>query len=62
MMGVMRLVQLIEIVEGKSFTYEEVEDIFHVELAMEQLPATVTPEAFWKEFNVHGFMENQLMC
>ena len=39
-----------EVVEGQSFSYEEVEEQIARELAMEQLPATIAPEVFWSEF------------
>lgn len=49
------LVQLVEVVEGKSFSYKEVEEQIARELAMEQLPATIAPEVFWSEFDVTWF-------
>lgn len=44
-----------EVNDGKSFKYEEVKK--HVErvLALEQLPTSITPEAFWKEFKATWF-------
>ena len=49
------IVYVNEVNDGKSFTYEEVKG--HVErvLSLEQLPTSVTPEAFWKEFNATWF-------
>lgn len=44
-----------EINEGKSFTYDEVKEHIKRVLAMEQLPTSITPEAFWKEFNATWF-------
>ncbi|SOC44815.1 peptidyl-prolyl cis-trans isomerase [Ureibacillus acetophenoni] len=41
-----------EIIEGKSFKFEEVKDHIKTELAMEQLPTNVSTEMFWEEFNV----------
>lgn len=41
-----------EIIEGKSFTFEEVKDHIKTELAMEQLPTNASTEMFWEEFNV----------
>jgi len=49
------LVQLLEVVEGQSFSYKDVEEHIARELAMEQLPATVAPEVFWSEFEVTWF-------
>ncbi|MEK4227920.1 peptidyl-prolyl cis-trans isomerase [Solibacillus sp. FSL H8-0538] len=40
-----------EILEGQSFSYDNVKDRIKRELAMEQLPSSITPEAFWAEFN-----------
>ena len=40
-----------EIVEGQSFSYEKVEDHVKRQLALEQLPSTITPEVFWAEFD-----------
>ena len=39
-----------EIMEGQSFTYDEVEQHVKRQLALEQLPPSITPEAFWAEF------------
>lgn len=41
--------------EGKTFTYKDVEDHISRELALEQLPQSVTPEAFWQEFETEWF-------
>ncbi|MFF5996825.1 peptidyl-prolyl cis-trans isomerase [Lysinibacillus sp. KU-BSD001] len=49
------LVQLLETVEGQSFAYEEVKEQIAREMAMEQLSATITPEAFWADFDVTWF-------
>ena len=49
------LIQLLEVVEGQSFSYKDVEEHIARELAMEQLPATVAPEVFWSEFEVTWF-------
>ncbi len=45
------IVQVQEILEGQSFTYDDVKEHIERELALEQLPQSVTPEAFWSEFN-----------
>lgn len=39
------------IFEGQSFSYSEVKDHIRRELALDQLPQSVTQEAFWKEFD-----------
>ncbi|MBD8028541.1 peptidyl-prolyl cis-trans isomerase [Ureibacillus sp. Re31] len=44
-----------EVNDGKSFKYEEVKGHIERVLALEQLPSTVTPEAFWKEFDATWF-------
>lgn len=49
------VVMVTEINAGKSFTYEEVKGHIERVIALEQLPNTVTPEAFWEEFNVTWF-------
>lgn len=37
--------------EGQSFSYADVKDHIRRELAIDQLPQSVTQEAFWKEFD-----------
>lgn len=49
------LLQQKEVLEGQSFSYEEVKDHISRELAMEQLSPTLAPEVFWKEFGVEWF-------
>ncbi|QDQ00591.1 foldase [Lysinibacillus fusiformis] len=44
------IVQVQEVIEGQSFTYDDVKEHIERELALEQLPQSVTPEAFWSEF------------
>jgi len=39
------------IFEGQSFSYTDVKDHIRRELALDQLPQSVTQEAFWKEFD-----------
>lgn len=57
--GRFALVQVREIIDGQSFTYENVKDHIKRELAMEQLPSSITPEAFWKEFDATWFYGEQ---
>lgn len=49
------IVHVTEVMEGQSFTYDEVEDHVKRQLALEQLPPTITPEAFWAEFDATWF-------
>ncbi|MFX3673709.1 MAG: peptidyl-prolyl cis-trans isomerase [Paenisporosarcina sp.] len=44
-----------DIAEGQSFKYKDVKDHIKRELAIEQLPQSVSPEAFWKEFDTEWF-------
>lgn len=44
-----------DVAEGQSFKFEEVKDHIRRELALEQLPQSVSPEAFWKEFDTEWF-------
>lgn len=49
------IVQVEEINKGKSFTYDEVKGHIERVLALEQLPTSITPETFWKEFDATWF-------
>lgn len=49
------ILQVNEIYEGKSFPYQDVKGHIKRVLAMEQLPASITPELFWQEFNAEWF-------
>ena len=53
--GTFALLTISEIIEGKSFSYEEVKEHIKTELAMEQLPTNVSAEMFWEEFNVTSY-------
>lgn len=44
------IVQVQEVIEGQSFTYDDVKEHIERELALEQLQQSITPEAFWSEF------------
>ncbi|MGG0669068.1 peptidyl-prolyl cis-trans isomerase [Lederbergia citrisecunda] len=44
-----------EVVEGRAFSFDEVKEHIKRELAIEQLPQSVNPEAFWKEFDAKWF-------
>ncbi|MFC7687643.1 peptidyl-prolyl cis-trans isomerase [Ureibacillus sp. GCM10028918] len=49
------IVYVKEVNDGKSFTYEEVRGHIERVLSLEQLPTSITPETFWKEFNATWF-------
>ena len=49
------VVYLQDIAQGKAFSYEDMKDHIKRELALEQLPQSVSPEAFWKEFDTQWF-------
>lgn len=44
------IVQVREVAKGQSFTYDDVKEHIERELALEQVPQSVTPEKFWSEF------------
>ena len=49
------IIQVSDIIKGQSFKLKEVEDYIRRQLALEQLPESVSPEAFWKEFDAKWF-------
>lgn len=49
------VVHVSEVVKGQSFKFNEVKEHIQRELALEQLPQSVSPEAFWKEFDAKWF-------
>ncbi|WP_342507764.1 peptidyl-prolyl cis-trans isomerase [Sporosarcina sp. FSL K6-2383] len=53
--GTFAIIHVSEVVEGQSFTLNEVNDHIRRELALEQLPQSVNPEAFWSEFDAEWF-------
>ena len=53
--GNVALVLVTDIIEGQSFTFEEVKSHIERELAIEQLSGSVTPEMFWSEFGATWF-------
>lgn len=53
--GLFAIVKVNDIMEGRTFTYDEVKDYIKRSIALEQLPESVSPEAFWKEFNAKWF-------
>ncbi|WP_424237954.1 peptidyl-prolyl cis-trans isomerase [Bhargavaea ginsengi] len=48
--GTVALVKVSDAAEGRLFKFKEVKDQIRRELAIEQLPQSVTPEVFWEEF------------
>lgn len=53
--GTYAIVLVNEVVEGRSFKLKEVKDQIKRELALEQIPQSVSPETFWKEFDAEWF-------
>lgn len=53
--GKFAIIQVSEVVNGQSFKLKEVADHIRRGLALEQLPHSVSPEAFWKEFDAEWF-------
>ncbi|MCM3712192.1 peptidyl-prolyl cis-trans isomerase [Sporosarcina luteola] len=53
--GTYAIILVNEVVEGRAFSFEEVKEHIKRELAIEQLPQSVNPEAFWKEFDAKWF-------
>ncbi|MDN7247554.1 peptidyl-prolyl cis-trans isomerase [Planococcus sp. N017] len=49
------IISVTEKADGQKFSFEEVKGHISRELALEQLPQSVTPEAFWKEFDAEWF-------
>ena len=49
------IVYVAEITDGQSFAYADVEDHVKRQLALEQLPPSISPEAFWVEFKATWF-------
>ena len=53
--GTFAILRVSNIIKGQSFKYREVKDHIKRELALEQLPESVSPETFWKEFDAKWF-------
>jgi len=53
--GRLAIVSVSEKAEGQTFTFKEVQAHIARELALKQLPQSVTPEAFWQEFDAEWF-------
>ncbi|TWT06235.1 peptidyl-prolyl cis-trans isomerase [Planomicrobium sp. CPCC 101079] len=53
--GRIAILSVTEKAEGQTFSYNDVKEHVSRELALEQLPQSVTPEAFWREFDAKWF-------
>ncbi|MHA6260550.1 peptidyl-prolyl cis-trans isomerase [Sporosarcina sp. CAU 1771] len=53
--GTYAILRVSDIMKGQSFKLNEVKDHILRELALEQLTQSVSPEAFWKEFDAKWF-------
>lgn len=53
--GSYAVIRVSEVLEGQSFDYKDVKDHIQRGLALEQLPQSVSPETFWKEFDAEWF-------
>ncbi|MCZ2260591.1 peptidyl-prolyl cis-trans isomerase [Sporosarcina sp. G11-34] len=53
--GTFAIIRVSDIVKGRSFKFKEVSEHIRRELALEQLPESINPEAFWKEFDAKWF-------
>lgn len=49
------IVYVQDIAKGEAFSFEDVKNHIKREIALEQLSQSVTPEAFWKEFDTEWF-------
>ncbi|MFD1926693.1 peptidyl-prolyl cis-trans isomerase [Sporosarcina siberiensis] len=53
--GTFAIIKVSEIINGESFEFKEVKEYIRRQLALEQLTESVSPEAFWKEFDAKWF-------
>lgn len=53
--GTYAILRVSDVMKGQSFKLKEVEDHIRRELALEQLTESMSPEAFWKEFDAKWF-------
>ncbi|WP_438314136.1 peptidyl-prolyl cis-trans isomerase [Sporosarcina sp. FA9] len=53
--GTFAIIKVSEIINGESFKFKEVKEYIRRQLALEQLTESVSPEAFWKEFDAKWF-------
>lgn len=57
--GRFAVIQVQSVSKGTSFSFDDVKAHIQRELALEQLPQSVTPRAFWKEFDATWLYEDQ---
>ncbi|WP_342527507.1 peptidyl-prolyl cis-trans isomerase [Chryseomicrobium sp. FSL W7-1435] len=57
--GGFAIVQVQSVSEGNAFSFDEVKAHIQRELALEQLPQSVTPRAFWEEFDASWLYESE---
>lgn len=57
--GRFAVIQVQSVSEGTSFSFDDVKAHIQRELALEQLPQSVTPRAFWEEFDATWLYEDQ---
>lgn len=53
--GTFAIIKVSEIINGESFKFKEVKEYIRRQLALEQLTESVSPEAFWNEFDAKWF-------
>lgn len=53
--GTFAIIRISDVLKGQSFELKEVADHIRRELALEQLTQSVSPEAFWNEFDAKWF-------
>ncbi|WP_432353775.1 peptidyl-prolyl cis-trans isomerase [Sporosarcina sp. A2] len=49
------VIQVSDVLKGRSFKLKEVQEHIRRELALQQLSQSVSPETFWQEFDAHWF-------
>lgn len=57
--GRFAVIQVQSVSKGTSFSFDDVKAHIQRELALEQLPQSVTPRAFWEEFDATWLYEDQ---
>ncbi len=49
------IIQVSDVLKGRFFKLKEVQEHIRIELALQQLSQSVSPETFWQEFDAHWF-------
>ena len=57
--GGFAIIQVSDIIKGQTFKLKEAKEYIKRELALEQLPESVSAEAFWEEFDAKWFYGNK---